>query len=84
MGNFFIDLINFIVKCIGGILSVIFSILPPSPFTIISNTPLKEYLPYINYFVPVNEIVNILQLWLVAVGGYYIYQVALRWIKAIE
>lgn len=84
MGNFFIDLINYLIKGLGAVLSLIFSILPPSPFSIIDNTPIKEYLPYINYFVPVNEIIVIFQSWLLAVGAYYIYQIALRWIKAIE
>ena len=84
MGNFFIDLINYLIKGIGSVLSLIFSILPPSPFSIIDNSPIKEYLSYINYFVPINEVIFILQSWLVAVGLYYIYQVALRWIKAIE
>lgn len=84
MGNFFIEVINFLIKCIGAILSVIFSILPSSPFVIIDNSFIAPYLKYINYFVPFTEVINILQFWVVAVGIYYIYQVALRWIKAIQ
>lgn len=84
MANFFIKLINFIIKCLGSILTTIFSVLPPSPFTIVDNSPLKPYLGYINYFVPFDECINLLQLWLVAIGSYYLYQIVLRWIKAIE
>lgn len=84
MGDVVIIIINFLISCIGKILNVIFSILPPSPFNIIDNSPIAEYLGYINYFVPFDEAINILQVWIVAVGIYYIYQVALRWIKAIN
>ena len=84
MGNWVIDILNFIIKALGSILSLIFSILPPSPFSVINNSVISEYLPYINYFVPFSEIVVILQVWLVAVGVYYLYQIVLRWIKAIE
>lgn len=84
MGNFIIDILNFIIKALGSILSLIFSILPPSPFNVINNSIIAEYLPYINYFIPFNEVVVILQTWLFAVGVYYLYQIVLRWIKAIE
>lgn len=84
MGNWVIDFFNFIIKVLGSILSLIFSILPPSPFSVINNSIIAEYLPYINYFVPFSEVVVILQTWLVAIGVYYLYQVVLRWIKAIQ
>ena len=84
MGNFIIDILNFIIKALGSILSLIFSILPPSPFSAINNSIIAEYLPYINYYIPFNEVIVILQTWLVAVGVYYLYQIVLRWIKAIE
>lgn len=84
MGNWIIDILNFIIKALGTILSVIFSILPPSPFNVINNSVIAEYLPYINYFIPFNEVIVILQTWLIAVGVYYLYQIVLRWIKAIE
>ena len=38
----------------------------------------------VNWFVPVNSFVSILETWLVAVGIYYVYQIVLRWIKVIE
>lgn len=84
MGNFFVDLINYLIKGLGSVLSLIFSILPTSPFVILDNSVIADYLPYINYFVPLNEVIVILQAWLLAIGSYYIYQIALRWIKAIE
>lgn len=84
MYAFVINTLNSLIKGIGLVLSTIFSVLPTSPFTLISNSPIAEYLPTLNYFVPISEIISISETWLVCVGAYYIYQIALRWIKAIE
>lgn len=84
MGNFFINLINFIISAVGTVLSAIFSIFPSSPFTIISNSPIEQYLPTLNYFIPVREIIVICELWLTSVAIYYIYQIILRWLKAVK
>lgn len=52
------------------------------PFLFLDFGPVKEYLGYINYFVPVGFILSVTETWLVAVGVYYAYQAYLRWIKA--
>lgn len=79
-----IVLCNGIIQTLGWLVSLIFSILPPSPFKMISNSPIAEYLPTLNFFIPIAEIISITQVWLAAVGVYYLYQIVLRWIKAIE
>ena len=84
MGNFVIEILNYIIKSLGSLLSVIFGILPSSPFQILNNSVIADYLPYINYFVPISEVIVILQVWVTAIGVYYIYKLVLRWIKAIE
>ena len=84
MLDLFIILINYIIKGLGAILNTIFSILPDSPFKMISNSVIAEYLPTLNFFIPVSEIISISQFWLSAIGIYYVYQIVLRWIKAIE
>lgn len=76
--------INTLIEGLGSVLTVIFSILPSSPFKLISNSPIAEYLPTLNFFIPVAEIIAITQVWLSAIGVYYLYQIVLRWIKAIE
>lgn len=76
--------LNILIEGLGVILSTIFSILPPSPFKLISNSPIAEYLPTLNFFIPVAEMIAIGQVWLAAISVYYIYQIVLRWIKAIE
>lgn len=79
-----ISLINYLIAGLGLILETIFSILPTSPFKLISNSPIAEYLPSLNFFIPVSEMIAITQVWLSAIGIYYVYQIVLRWIKAIE
>jgi hypothetical protein len=83
MSNFFIGLVNLIIKAIGAVLQGVSLILPSSPFTILDNSPIAEYLPTLNYFIPVNSIISILELWLTAVSVYYVSQIILRWLKAI-
>lgn len=44
----------------------------------------NDLLGYINFFIPVSEMVGILTGWLIAIGAYYIASVALRWARAIS
>lgn len=60
---------------------------PESPFTILegmSNSEFYVWLQYVNWFVPIGTFVSILETWLVCVAVYYVYQIALRWVKVIE
>lgn len=65
----------------------VINLFPASPFTILdelSNSIVYEWLQYLNWFIPVNTFVGILEAWLVCVGIYYGFQIVLRWIKVIE
>lgn len=79
-----INVINYIIKLLGGILTFVFGILPSSPFKLLDNTPIAEFLPTLNYFLPISEIILSAETWLTCIGVYYLYQIVLRWIKAIE
>lgn len=61
------------------------SVLPTSPFAPyieeFSNLP---YMSWVNWFIPVGEIVNVLTAWLGAILLFYAYSIVLRWIKAIS
>lgn len=61
---------------------------PTSPFVILDEmtqqTEFYTWLKFLNWFIPVNTFVGILEAWLVCVGLYYAYQVVLRWVKVIE
>lgn len=60
---------------------------PTSPFVILdemANSEFYEWLQMVNWFIPVNTFVAILEAWLPCVAAYYVYQVVLRWVKVIE
>lgn len=71
-----------------GILETIISVLPQSPFTGVIITLQDEMsqtaISYLNWFIPVGDILGILTYWLSAITLYYIYSVVLRWIKVIN
>lgn len=75
--DFFSD---FIKSVVGALLSF----LPDSPFTsIIESVEQLEFLPFLNWFVPVGTLIGIGTAWLTCIGIYYVYQVVLRWAKVI-
>lgn len=82
--DFFIGLINFIILAIGTALNALVSIFPLSPFKFVVDSRFSDFIAQINFFVPIYEFVSILEMWLVAVGIYYVYSVVARWLKAIE
>ena len=70
-----------------GLVSAVLSFCPPSPFGILdelaANSQIAELLGFLNWFIPVNTFVAILEGWLACVAIYYVWQVVLRWLKAI-
>lgn len=82
MVNFFYVLIT---KGIAGIVSLLKSVLPLSPFQgFISYFNAWPYIGWLNWFVPVKGYLIVWAAWINAVGVYYIYQAILRWVKAVE
>ncbi|MBU3134625.1 hypothetical protein KPL40_19680 [Clostridium gasigenes] len=79
-----IEIINLIIEALSACLNFIFCLLPSSPFKAIDNSPIAEFLSNLNFFIPVAEIIAIGQAWLLVIGSYYIYQMVLRWMKAIN
>ncbi|HAT4094503.1 TPA: hypothetical protein I9Z34_003062 [Clostridium perfringens] len=79
-----INVLNSIISAIASFFNAIICLLPKSPFNYIDNSGIKDFMGYLNYFIPVSTLISISEAWLVAIGIYYIYSIALRWIKAIE
>lgn len=84
IANFFVSFLNLIIKALGSILNFIFSILPPSPFEVLDFSSVNEHLSTFNFFVPISQIVSVGEAWIVCISTYYLYQIVLRWIKAIK
>ena len=61
------------------------AILPKSPFTsVIEKIENLPYLSYVNWFVPVKDMIKIMSVWVAAIAIYYLAMVVLRWIKVIQ
>lgn len=59
--------------------------LPPSPFIAFMNQMESQtWLKWLNWIIPIGTFVAILEAWLACVSIFYIYQLVLRWAKAIE
>ncbi len=62
----------------------IINFLPGSPFkAIIGNLEGVPYMAELNWFVPVHEIVIVVEVWLVAVALYYMYSAIMRFIRLL-
>lgn len=61
------------------------TVLPLSPFrSLIDSIDLSDGVSWLNWFIPVNEMLGVFTLWLVAYGTYLLYRIILRWIKAVS
>lgn len=60
------------------------SVLPLSPFRdLIDGIELSDGLSWLNWFIPVGQMLSVLALWLAAYAVYLLYRIVLRWIKAV-
>ena len=73
------------IQWLNSIAGAVFSFLPDSPFAPYINS-ISEwgFLGYINWLIPVGTFIKIGSSWLLAVGVYYVYQIILRWVWAVE
>lgn len=83
--NLLVYLLNTIVWLFGKVLSVIFSVLPNSPFiNVTSSNSISKYMGYLAWLLPIKSIVTILVVWVSAMSIYYMYSSVMRWIKLID
>lgn len=64
------------------------TILPISPFKRFFSSwngfaVIEQYLGYLNWFIPISIILDMLTVWLLAIGVFYAVQTILRWIKVV-
>lgn len=77
------DIFNQIGNTLQQALRWVVSLLPDSPFKLLDNSPIKQYLAFVNWICPFDFVITTLEAWLVAVAAYYCWSVLLRWVKAI-
>lgn len=71
-------------QAIENALEWLVNLLPDSPFILLDDSPIQPYLKWINWVIPFDFILNTLTAWLVAVAGYYVWSVVLRFINAVD
>lgn len=72
-----------IISMFANALRWVVSLLPDSPFAGFDSSPIQSIMQYINWVVPVDRILQLTAAWLACVAVYSVYQVVLRWVKAI-
>ena len=80
----FMNVVNLILSGFASAVDFIVLLLPKSPFQAYINMGIDlQYMRWMNWLVPVGQMVAIVQAWTVAIALYYLYQTLLRWAKAI-
>jgi hypothetical protein len=79
-----VTIVNGVIELIAKLGEAIIWLLPKSPFSAIQNLFDGEWLGYVNYYIPIAEMVNFASAWLLAIGLWYLYAIILRWVKAIR
>lgn len=69
------ELITFIINCL--------SVFPDDPFLSVREMaiPASVTMSYVNWFVDFPTIISITQAWVLAILGWYVYSIILRWVK---
>lgn len=68
-----------------NLLQRVIQLFPLSPFRgIIDQITSLPYLGWLNWFMPVSEIITVVNLWIAAIVAYYLYMVVARWIKLVS
>lgn len=78
---------QWITQAIIDLVDWVLNILPDSPFLILdtmNRTEFYQYIKWVNWFLPVGLFIQILSSWCAAILVYYVFQIILRWAKAIE
>lgn len=80
-----LTLLQSIIDGFATLLGAIVSILPSSPFSGLQGIAIdSKWLGYACYFLPIPQILSLLQAWGFAVLVYYGYMIPMRWIKALD
>lgn len=84
IATFIFFIVNKFMEIVGALAGVLYALLPNSPFTIVENSEFSSLISKINYFLPIYEFTAIMEVWLLAIGIFYLYSLFARWIKAVQ
>ncbi len=86
-GNAFSGIVDGINDVANKVFEAIIILLPTSPFANIKQYLLsgfRDFLGYLNYYIPISTLLSITSLWLTCVITYYTYQLILRTVQAVQ
>ena len=79
------DFFNFLGDQFSDLGQTIVNSLPGSPIVWLqANSQIQQYLKWVNWFIPIYQMIPILETWLICVSVYVALQVFLRWAKVVE
>lgn len=84
MGDFIVDMLNEIIKLLGGVISLLFVLFPNSPFGSPTTPPKSVNLSWVTWIFDFPTWIKHFSLILIAIGFYYIIRVAARWAKVVK
>lgn len=75
---------DILTRTLDGLGNALKTVLPLSPFRdFLADIADIPYLGYLNWFVPVGDILVVLAAWLGAVALFQLYSIVMRWVKVI-
>lgn len=84
MGDFLIEIINYLIAGVGTVLGWLLSLFPDSPFKSNFDVPPNVTLSYIAWLIPFNQMFLHFILILEAILSFYLIRVLGRWIKIVR
>lgn len=71
---------------LNGFINSLISFLPRDPFQGIlqSVAPSGQIMNYINWFIPIGDMVNVLTIWTGAIAAWYVWQTIARWLHLVS
>lgn len=84
VAEWFLEAWNWISDQFVNTSNFVVGLLPDSPFTLLSYTPIEPYLSVMNYFIPFDFMLSTLEAWCIAIVVWYSYKSMLKWSNAVE
>lgn len=73
-----------LVNVVTSFLQIVVGLLPKSPFAdFIASWSPPAFLGWLNWLLPVGQILSVTAIWLTAISAYYLVSIVARWIKLI-
>lgn len=82
--DIFLSIFEWLLDKLADLGNMLLGVLPKSPFAdLLDSFNDIPYLGWLNWFLPIRDFIFIGGLWLGCVATFYLYQIVMRWIKAI-